>query len=52
MLRGLGLRQTSLINRALLAKQYWRLLCASNLHTTRAFKGKYYPNAYAISYKP
>ena len=40
---GLGLRRFSLLNQAMLAKQYWRLCHNPNSLIARTFKAKYYP---------
>ncbi|KAH1131010.1 hypothetical protein J1N35_002388, partial [Gossypium stocksii] len=41
---GLGVRPIALTNKALLAKQAWRLTTNPNLLITKAFKAKYYKN--------
>lgn len=48
---GLGLRDLACFNRALLAKQGWRLLTAPNSLMTRVLKGKYFPKCVFLDAK-
>ena len=40
---GLGIKKFSLMNQAMLAKQYWRITQNSNSLLARTFKAKYFP---------
>ena len=49
---GLGLKKSSLVNQAMIAKQYWRIQNYPNSLMAKTFKAKYFPNSSLQNYKP
>jgi ribonuclease HI len=49
---GLGIKKFSTMNKALIAKQYWRICSHPNLLLTKTLKAKYCPNEDLHTHKP
>ena len=49
---GLGLKRLSLINQAMISKQFWRIQHSPNSLLARTFKAKYFPRSSLQEYKP
>ena len=49
---GLGLKKSSLVNQAMIAKQYWRIQNYPNSLMAKTFKAKYFPTSSLQNYKP
>ena len=49
---GLGLKKFSLINQAMISKQYWRIQNSPTSLLTKTLKAKYFPRSCFQDYKP